>query len=59
MTTNQNEIYIKQTYPDAKIEQDGALFFVFTGNGYNKKDLGAGFSKDGAWCSAANKLNSK
>lgn len=39
-------------YPAARVQRDGALFFVSIGKGYDKVDLGAGFSKAGAWCSA-------
>ena len=39
-------------YPMAKVERDGAMFFVYIGKGSKRQDLGAGFSKEGAWCSA-------
>lgn len=44
---------VKAIYPDAKVSRDGAMFFVTTEmRGYKDRDLGAGFSKEGAWCSA-------
>lgn len=50
-----SETRVKAKYPNAKCERDGAMFFVRSG----KKDLGAGFSKEGAWCSAGCSVPSK
>lgn len=40
-------------YPSHKIERDGAFFFIYIIKDKIKKDLGAGFSREGAYCSAA------
>lgn len=48
---------VRAKYPDVKVQRDGAMFFVSTGKGYDRIDLGAGFSKEGAWCSAGCSLS--
>lgn len=40
---------VKNKYPKAEVNRDGAMFFCHDGI----NDLGAGFSKDAAWQSAA------
>src|ERR1035437_9153686 len=40
---------VKEKHPKAEVNRDGALFFCHEG----LKDLGAGFSKEAAWKSAA------
>lgn len=40
---------VKTKHPKAEVNRDGALFFCHEG----LKDLGAGFSKEAAWKSAA------
>jgi hypothetical protein len=40
---------VKSKFPKADVARDGALFFCYEG----LKDLGAGFSKEAAWRSAA------
>lgn len=40
---------VKSKFPKADVTRDGALFFCYEG----QKDLGAGFSKEAAWRSAA------
>ena len=46
---------VKEVHPKAEVNRDGALFFCHEGI----NDLGAGFSKDAAWKSAACKILSK
>lgn len=41
-----------KVFPKAKCERDGAFFFVFVIVNKKQVDLGAGFSSEGAWCSA-------
>jgi hypothetical protein len=54
---NEVKVAVKKKYPFAKIERDGALFFIFTGNGRSKRDHGAGYSEEGAWRSALIKIS--
>jgi hypothetical protein len=46
---------VKEIYPNAKVSRDGAFFFVTN----NDIDLGAGFTKEGAWCSAGYSIKNK
>jgi hypothetical protein len=48
---------VRAKYPDVRHERDGAFFFIITGKGRNKKELGAGFTLNGAWCSAGCSLS--
>jgi hypothetical protein len=34
---NKNEILVRQHYPNAYVERDGALFFCFVGAGKDRK----------------------
>ena len=43
---------VKGKHPKAEVNRDGALFFCHEG----LKDLGAGFSKEAAWKSAASNI---
>lgn len=40
-------------HPKAVCERDGVFFFISHGKGWDKQDLGAGFSREAAWNSAA------
>ena len=57
--SEKSEKKVKAIYPDAKVSRDGVMFFISTGRGNDKKDLGAGFSPYAAWCSAGYSLPDK
>lgn len=39
-------------FPDAKCEKDYSMYYISVTRDRHTKDIGAGFSEDGAWCSA-------